>query len=113
MPDNPIHSEIWLLLLDEEGCLFPDCEEVTFITSTSSTLPTQAGRIYPNPVSNILRIADVSFDSYVISDIMGRQVQAGSFSTEVNLSSAMPKGMYILQLIEDNKLKSVFKFLKE
>ena len=114
-PENGVFvgDEIWLLMLDSEGCLEPGCGTEVIITSTSSTLPTQTGRIYPNPVSNILQIADVSFDSYVISDIMGRQVQAGSFSTEVNLSSAMPKGMYILQLIEDNKLKSVFKFLKE
>jgi len=53
LPDNPIHSEIWLTMLDQEGCLFPGCEEVNFITSTSSTLPTQEGRIYPNPVSRL------------------------------------------------------------
>lgn len=113
LPDNPIHNEIWLMMLDDEGCLFPGCDEVTFITSTSSTLPTQEGRVYPNPVSDVLQIADVSFDRYEIVDIVGRQVQVGGFSTEVALSSRMSKGMYILQLIEDGQLKSVFKFLKE
>jgi len=113
LPDNPIHNEIWLMMLDQEGCLFPGCEEVTFITSTSSTLPTQEGRIYPNPVSDILQVADVSFDSYEIVDIVGRQVQVGGFSTEMTLSSQMSKGMYILQLMEDGQLKSVFKFLKQ
>ena len=106
-------DEIWLLMLDEEGCLEPGCGEEVIITSTSSTLPTQEGRIYPNPVSDILQIADVSFDRYEIVDIVGRQVQVGGFSTEVVLSSRMSKGMYILQLIEDGQLKSVFKFLKE
>jgi len=109
-------NEIWILMLDEEGCLEPGCTSDLIVTSTSSTpiaLPAQTGRIYPNPVSNVLQIADVSFDRYEINDIMGRQVQAGSFTTEVALPSEMPKGMYVLQLIEDNNLKSVFKFLKE
>jgi len=113
LPDNPTHSEIWLTMLDDAGCLIPGCEEVTFITSTSSTLPTQVGHIFPNPVSDILQISDVSFDSYEIVDIVGRQVQVGGFSTEVALSSQLSKGMYILQLIEDGQLKSVFKFLKD
>ncbi len=113
LPDNPIHSEIWLLMLDEQGCLFPDCEELTIITSTSSTLPTQSGSIYPNPVSDILQVADVSFDSYIITDMMGRQVVKGDFDSEIHLPSSIPSGMYILQLVEDNQLKSVFKFLKQ
>jgi len=100
-------------MLDEEGCLHPDCEEVTFITSTYRTSPRQEGQIYPNPVSNILRIADVSFDEYKIYDLMGRLIQEGSFTTEINLQHIQASGMFVLQLKEEGKLKSVFRFLKE
>ena len=118
LKEIPFDSEIWLLMLDEEGCLEPGCEMDVIITttttiSTSSTLPTQSGRIYPNPVTDVLHIEDVSFDSYVISDLVGRKLLQGDFNTEISLPSSLPSGMYILQLQENNRLKSVFKFLKE
>ena len=106
-------DDIWLLMLDEEGCLKPDCEKEQIITNTYSVSPTQSGRIYPNPVTDILQVADVSFDRYVLSDMMGRKILEGGFDTEINLPSSMPSGMYILQLVEGQRLKSVFKFLKE
>ena len=110
---SPLGSEIWLLMLDEEGCLEPGCGMEQIITSTSRTLPNQSGSVCPNPVSDILQVADVSFHSYVITDMMGRQVVKGDFDSEIHLPSSMPSGMYILQLVEDNQLKSVFKFLKQ
>ena len=106
-------DDIWLLMLDEEGCLKPNCEKEQIITNTYSTLPTQLGQIYPNPVTGILKVEDVSYDAFVISDMMGREILEGGFMTEINLPSRMPFGLYVLQLKEEGKLKSVFKFLKE
>ena len=109
--DTIPQREIWLLLVDENGCVYDDCKmSVDLPVSSSSVLPNQSGRIYPNPVTDMLQIADVSFDRYVISDMMGRTVLEGGFSTNINLPSRMPSGMYILQLVEDGRLKAVFKF---
>jgi hypothetical protein len=64
-------------------------------------------------VTGILKVEDVSYDAFVISDMMGREILEGGFMTEINLPSRMPFGLYVLQLKEEGKLKSVFKFLKE
>ena len=106
-------NELWLLMVDENGCLFPNCEQETVITSDSSELLSQQGEIYPNPVSDILHIADVSFDEYKIYDLMGRLIQHGDFVSEIHLRGQMSSGMFVLQLKEKGRLKSVFKFLKE
>ena len=111
LPDNPIHSEVWLLMLDDQGCLFPDCEESTIITSASSTLPTQEGNIYPNPVDDVLNLSEVSFDEYLIYDMIGRLKQTGTYSPEVNVQD-LSDGMYVLQVKEKGRLKSIFKFVK-
>ena len=112
-PELSFFSELWVLMLDENGCLTPNCEPSTILTSTSQTIDLQQGKIYPNPVSDVLTIADVSFDTYKIHDLTGRLIQEGSFATEIELNPQISSGLYVLQLKEEGKLKSVFKFLKE
>jgi len=100
------------LMLDENGCLAPDCEATNILSSTSTAVSLQAGTIYPNPVSDILHVTDVSYDEYKIHDLMGRLVQQGEFTTAIALSEQLSSGMYVLQLKKDGRLISVFKFMK-
>ena len=110
--DQPFYNELWLLMLDENGCLEPDCEATNILSNTSSAVSLQAGTIYPNPVSDILYVTDVSYDQYKIHDLMGRLVQQGEFTTEIALGDQLSSGMYVLQLKKDGRLISVFKFMR-
>ena len=111
-PDNNAYRELWMLMLDEEGCLFPGCDATQILTHTNKVQTYNEGRIYPNPSTDILHIVEVDFDAYKIYDVMGRLLQQGGFETTIDISD-LPSGMHVLQLKEDNQLKSVFKFLKQ
>jgi hypothetical protein len=52
------------------------------------------------------------FDTYKIYDLMGRLVQEGEYSPTIDLSGIEASGMYVLQLKEEGKLKSVFSVIK-
>lgn len=112
-PEVSFYRELWVLMLDKNGCIEPNCDPTTVLTSTSPTIDLQQGKIYPNPVSDVLRIADVDFDAYKIHDLSGRLLQHGPYATEIQLSHTLPKGMYVLTLKDDGRLRSVFKFVKE
>ena len=112
-PELSFYRELWILMLDENGCIELDCDPTTILTSTSSSVDLQQGEIYPNPVSDVLHIADVSFDRYKIYDLVGRLVQEGNFTTKIQVSDQIASGMYVLQLKEGGKLKSVFKFFRQ
>ena len=111
-PEISFYRELWLLMLDENGCLAPDCEATNILSSTSTAVSLQAGTIYPNPVSEILHVTDVSYDQYKIHDLMGRLVQQGEFTTEIALSDQLSSGMFVLQLKKDGRLISVLKFMR-
>jgi hypothetical protein len=112
-PELSFYRELWILMLDENGCIELDCDPTTILTSTSSSVDLQQGKVYPNPVSDVLHIGDVSFDRYKIYDLMGRLVQEGNFTTKIELRDQLSSGMYVLQLKEEGKLKSVFKFFRQ
>jgi len=111
-PEIPLYRELWLLMLDENGCLTPDCDPTLVLTNTHTEETFREGNIYPNPVSDILHISEVVFDEYRIYDLMGRLVQEGVYSPTIDLSGLPASGMYVLQLKEEGRLKSVFNLVK-
>ncbi len=111
-PDISFFRELWVLMLDENGCIDSNCNPSNILTSTPTVETFDEGTIYPNPVTDILYIFDVYFDTYKIYDLMGRLIQQGTFTDEIHLRQEMNSGMYVLQLKEDFKLKSVFRFIR-
>jgi len=111
-PETSFYRELWLLMLDENGCLTPDCDPTLVLTNTQTVETFREGNIYPNPVSDILHISEVVFDEYRIYDLMGRLVQEGVYSPTIDLSGLPASGMYVLQLKEEGRLKSVFNLVK-
>ena len=112
-PETSFYRELWILMLDENGCLTPDCDPTLVLTDTYEVETFREGNIYPNPVSDILHISEVVFDTYKIYDLMGRLVQEGNFTMKIQVSDQIASGMYVLQLKEEGKLKSVFKFFRQ
>jgi len=111
-PETSFYRELWMLMLDENGCLTPDCDPTLVLTNTHSVETFREGNIYPNPVSDILHISEVVFDAYKIYDLMGRLVQEGAYSPTIDLSGLPASGIYVLQLKEEGRLKSVFNLVK-
>lgn len=111
-PETSFYQELWMLMLDADGCLEPGCDPTLILTSTAPVQTFQEGNIYPNPVTDMLHITEVEFDEYKIFDLTGRLVQEGEYSPTIDLSAIQASGMYVLQLKEDGRLKSVFSLVK-
>lgn len=70
--------------------------------------------IYPNPVSNELRINGINgyqIWNYSISNLLGQEIMKGNLTSNVISMSNLPKGMYILTLRYQDKIIP-FKFMK-
>jgi hypothetical protein len=71
--------------------------------------------MYPNPAKDHVNISlDETFDRVVIKDITGKivkEVAANSEQLSVDVS-ALPKGIYIVSLIAENKVIGFSKLMK-
>lgn len=105
-------KEAWLLALDEEGCLVPDCENLIYSITEEEPL---AFSVYPNPVAQDLNIALAhnKGDSDVliqIHDLQGRLVTSKNININEGTitydASFLTPGNYILSLTVDGFTKS-------
>ena len=105
-------KEAWLLALDEEGCLVPDCENLIYSVTEEEPL---AFSVYPNPVAQDLNIALAhnKGDSDVliqIHDLQGRLVTSKNININEGTitydASFLTPGNYILSLTVDGFTKS-------
>lgn len=70
-------------------------------------------RIYPNPAKNYIQIDGLLLPvSYQIYDMQGRVILSGYTSKNIDLSSHLSPGMYILKLIQNQEV-NLMKFIKE
>lgn len=63
--------------------------------------------VYPNPVSDILSVKDLPCGTvdYVIFDVLGRRVAAGSSSGTISVAD-LDKGVYMLQIKGEKSLRT-------
>jgi surface protein len=100
------------ILINKGWILTGDAAGSCFLATSENTLK-KSGGIYPNPVQDNIYVEDFSdvFD-FKILDTAGRLLKSGKTdSDEINVS-ALPKGIYILQIISKDKMQS-FKFIKK
>lgn len=71
--------------------------------------------VYPNPGSDIVRIKNLSFDNftYEIYDYTSKLILRNSSINGSVVISALPQGVYVLNIISDNGLKESFRIIKE
>lgn len=68
--------------------------------------------IYPNPVKNIITLSDNTFSQAEIFDLSGKLIQSVAIiNQQINVQN-LPKGNYILQVINSKNEKMVKKFIK-
>jgi hypothetical protein len=63
--------------------------------------------VYPNPFTNVISIETSAATSYVVNDLQGRCIAAGTFTSNKSAvdTSAWPAGVYTLQVqVEGSKL---------
>ena len=97
-------KEAWLLALDEDGCLVPDCENLVYSVDEKNPI---AFSVYPNPVQNDLNIAlahNMGNEEVLINvyDLQGRsvmqhriQMNEGTITLD---ASSLPSGTYLLSI---------------
>ena len=106
-------KEAWLLALDEEGCLVPDCENLIYSVSEEEPL---AFSVYPNPVAQDLNIALAHNKGNAevliqIHDLQGRLITSKNININEGTitydASFLTPGNYILSLTIDGFTKSM------
>ena len=92
-----------------------DSIHVIFPTSGNKTLKTNALDIYPNPVSSDLTISITKTYRYTILNTLGKTVLEKEIYPNENTINveALPPGIYILKLEDENHQVSVGKFVKQ
>ena len=94
----------WFALLDQYGCDSVGCQYINIIEPHR---PKQELVIYPNPVSDILRVEGSVDDYYKVYDVLGRLVLQGTLEDEIDVSK-LPSGTYILRVGNESR-----KFVRE
>ena len=70
--------------------------------------------MYPNPVTDVLNIAQANGAAYTVTDAVGRVLSTGSLQgdkAQVSTAAFTP-GMYILTISKDGRTEKV-KFVKQ
>ncbi len=78
--------------------------------------PVSEFNMYPNPASDVLTIItnNSSNNPYTIVDIYGRIIERGNLKGEANINvSALVKGLYFVNITDDNGKTHTKKFIKE
>jgi hypothetical protein len=113
-----LHDEAWLIKYSVNGCVGPsDCAVVS--ANSPNKQPSQP-EVYPNPFSNNLNISfsneyKIENTEFIVVNVLGEVVarkQLNSTDSDMNLS-ALPKGVYFWQIVENNVLLGQGKLLKD
>ena len=108
---------VWLLKLDQNGCLEPDCEgDVVYLNSEHTTFLDEQSvllKIFPNPVDNYLTVnikSDLTAQQKILlTDINGKRIwekliKHGEQTLNYNTSD-LPSGQYFLSVtVEGEKV---------
>lgn len=105
----------FLLKVDENGCMNDEfCDAPIILDVEESTIDPFIAfdPPYPNPVSDYLQVGHIPYDSYKLYDLNGKVVQSGRNKSEIN-TSAMQRGVYILDFIDKYGQTKTYKIVKQ
>lgn len=111
---NPQLNLLWLLRLNENGCLHSeDCEEENFTSDIIDlVIEEKSIIILPNPVQNTLYLSsDLPLSHYSISSLSGSVLQSRSFESTIDVSSLVP-GLYFITVWDDEGNSATERFVK-
>ncbi len=113
---TPPKQQAWLLKVDSNGCMNPQCLFPTNIPNS----PKADGivKIYPNPVNDVLKVRcsqPIKGGEINLLDVMGRLVKTQSIKqgiTEIIVKD-LPAGVYVYRLYDKNGIVQQGKLLKQ
>ncbi len=109
-----IHQlDMWILSIDENGCLDQyGCDETTILTSVNSpSLDASSTTVYPNPTSDFVSIDNKKYTDYRIFNNQGQLVDRGAKKEKIDVHH-LPKGTYYLQLMDNKYIFQTEKFIR-
>ena len=118
LPEHSISDyPVWLLKVDQYGCLVPGCQNGDTVSVTEETSQNEL-LIYPNPSSDVLFIYDDQGgeSKYTINDIKGNTIRKWSGNLKnhtyiVQLHDFSP-GVYIVSRVDEKGVVRSGKFVK-
>jgi hypothetical protein len=115
MRNGELEWDVWLLKLDENGCLIEDdCDTQQFTTSVFDELPVfNDVFVYPNPTSDYLFIESGSnqLDKLEIWNMNGEKMSNQNFINRIDLSD-LSSGIYLLKVKDQSGKSHIKRFVK-
>lgn len=109
--DSINSQDAWFLKVDSFGCLTPGCQLVGINNIPFSR---EEIKIYPNPAKDKIQFEHSGkILSYRIADYTGKLLMAGNYLDRgINVEN-LPSGVYIVQILLDNKTQAFGKLIIE
>ena len=108
-------SEIWLVKLDENGCLGDnDCGDEIVLAEENLPEINHNIMVYPNPASYTMTISGLPEGKYTyrILNTQGQLVRSNALQNEDIIDvSDLPSGMYFIELINEDGQRWIEKFV--
>lgn len=83
-------------------------------TNETKNNPITLVKVYPNPVSDILKIdSDIDFKEYELVDISGKTISKNRLSSKEIPISHLSAGNYFIKLKDENRNTILLKFIKK
>ncbi len=109
--DSTNSQDAWLLKVDSFGCLTPGCQLVGIDNIPFSR---EEIKIYPNPAKDKIQFKHSGkILSYRVADYTGKLLMAGNYLEAGIDVEQLPNGVYIVQVLLENKSQAFGKLVVE
>lgn len=100
----PSGKEAFFRCFKSNSLEYKEVDGACTITPTHEIIAGDQVSVFPNPASNEIHIeTDVEFQELKVYDITGNCIRVGAYNPTTEIGSLL-NGMYILELISDNKI---------
>ncbi len=109
--DTVVNQDAWMLKVDSFGCLTQGCQLVVI---NNIPISREEIKIYPNPAKDKIQFQHTGkIISYRIADYTGKLLLAGNYlDIGINVEN-LPNGVYIVQILLENKSQAFGKLIIE
>lgn len=106
-------NDLWIVNMDSNYAVYPVLDSEFDINSVNEHEENRSRtEVYPNPFTDHITInANLSFESYRIMDLSGKNILLGRFTNEIS-AGFLQSGTYLLELIQENGATERFKIVR-
>lgn len=112
---DSMYQMLWVARLTQEASLAPHYVNVVAPVGMEDSENQITWRLFPNPANNILNVQGSvnNNEAYIITDVSGRTVQAGTLTNNSVDVSALPGGFFFFTLVKENGVTESKRFIRE